>query len=50
MDRSALEECVSFFRKNRGYARLFEEMRKKYNIEKVWADCECLDLEDEDER
>ena len=30
MDRSALEECVSFFRKNRGYARLFEEMRKKY--------------------
>ncbi len=30
MSRLMLEECVSFFRKNRGYARLFEEMRKKY--------------------
>ncbi len=25
------------------------DMRSKYNIEKVWADCEFLDLEDEDD-
>lgn len=29
---------------------LTASMRKKYNIEKVWADCEFLNLEDEDDR
>lgn len=29
---------------------LTREMREKYNIEKVWADCEFLDLEDKNDR
>lgn len=30
MDENALEECASYFRKNKAYSRMFMELKKKY--------------------